>query len=78
MAKTYYLHCTVSDSLQFYRSVNQERMRIAGLDGKKGKKCIRKHVIALTTKGDEVFLKSCSIHCSTVTLNWFKLLRIVF
>jgi hypothetical protein len=31
-AKTYYLHCTESDSLQFYRSVNQERMRIAGLD----------------------------------------------
>lgn len=69
VAKKYYLHCTVSDSMHFYRSVNQERMKIAGLDAKKGRKCIMKNVIALTTKGDEVFLKSCSIHCSTVTLN---------
>jgi hypothetical protein len=69
MANTYYLHCTVSDSLRFYRSVNQERMKIAGLDAKMGRQCTMKHVIALTTEGDKVFLKSCSIQCSTVTLN---------
>jgi len=30
-------------------------MRIACLDAKTGRKCITKHVIALRTKGDEVF-----------------------
>jgi hypothetical protein len=56
MAKNYYSLCILSDSLLFYRFVNQERMRIAGLDANKGSKCKTKHVIALMNKDDEVFL----------------------
>jgi hypothetical protein len=60
MAKNYYLPCIVSDSLLLYRSVNQEGMMIAGLDANKGRKCITKHVIALTTKDDEILYLAAS------------------
>ena len=56
MAKTYYLHCTESDSLQFYRSVNQERMRIVGLDTKKRKEMHNESRHRAHDQSDEVFL----------------------